>query len=42
MPSNTRSRVLCVDDDLDACELLSLLLKSQRIDVTCAQSAAEA
>ena len=42
MPSNTLSRVLCVDDDLDACELLSLLLKSQQIDVTCAQSAAEA
>jgi DNA-binding response OmpR family regulator len=42
MPSNTLSRVLCVDDDLDACEMLSLLLKSQRIDVTCAQSAAEA
>jgi DNA-binding response OmpR family regulator len=42
MPSNTLSRVLCVDDDLDACDLLSLLLKSQRIDVTCVQSAAEA
>jgi DNA-binding response OmpR family regulator len=42
MPSTTLSRVLCVDDDLDACELLSLLLKPQRIDVTCAQSAAEA
>lgn len=42
MPSNTLSRVLCVDDDLDACEMLSLLLKSQRIEVTCAQSAAEA
>jgi two-component system response regulator TrcR len=41
MPS-TVSRVLCVDDDLDACEMLSLLLKSQRIEVTCAQSAAEA
>jgi DNA-binding response OmpR family regulator len=42
MPSNTLPRVLCVDDDEDACEMLSLLLKSQRIDVTCAQSAAEA
>lgn len=42
MPSKTLSRVLCVDDDLDACEMLSLLLKSQRIEVTCAQSAAEA
>jgi len=42
MPSNTLSRVLCVDDDEDACEMLSLLLKSQRIDVTCAQSAVDA
>jgi DNA-binding response OmpR family regulator len=44
MPSDThtRSRVLCVDDDLDACEMLSELLKSHRIEVTCAQSAAEA
>ena len=42
MPSNTLSRVLCVDDDEDACEMLSMLLKSQRIEVTCAQSAAEA
>ena len=38
-----RSRqVLCVDDDEDACEMLSLLLKSHRIDATCARSAAEA
>jgi DNA-binding response OmpR family regulator len=44
MPSDThtRSRVLCVDDDLDACEMLSALLESHRIDVVCAQSAAEA
>ena len=42
MPSNTPCRVLCVDDDVDACEMLSLLLKSQRIEVTCAQSAADA
>ncbi len=42
MPTHTRSRVLCVDDDEDACEMLSLLLKSHRIDVTCAQSAAAA
>src|ERR1700687_3380335 len=44
MPSDThtRSRVLCVDDDLDACEMLSALLKSHRIEVTCAQSATEA
>lgn len=42
MPTTTRSRVLCVDDDLDACEMLSMLLKLRRIEVTCAQSAAEA
>ena len=44
MPSDThtRSRVLCVDDDLDACEMLSVLLKSHLIEVTCAQSATEA
>ena len=44
MPSDThtRSRVLCVDDDLDACEMLSVLLKSHLIEVTYAQSAAEA
>jgi len=46
MPSDThthtRSRVLCVDDDLDACEMLRVLLKSYGIDATCAQSAAEA
>ncbi len=42
MPSNTLSRVLCVDDDEDACEMLSFLLKSHRIDATCVRSAAEA
>jgi DNA-binding response OmpR family regulator len=42
MPSDTLSRVLCVDDDEDAGEMLSLLLKSHRIEVTCARSAAEA
>lgn len=42
MPSNIRSSVLCVDDDLDACEMLSVLMKSCGIDTTCAQSAAEA
>ena len=44
MPSDTdtRSRVLCVDDDLDACEMLNALLESYRIDVVCTQSAAEA
>jgi DNA-binding response OmpR family regulator len=42
MPSQTRSRVLCVDDDEDACEMLSVLMKSYGIDATCTQSAAEA
>jgi DNA-binding response OmpR family regulator len=42
MPSHNPSQVLCVDDDLDACEMLSLLLKTQEIEVTCAQSAAQA
>ena len=34
MPSHPRSRVLCVDDDPDACEMLSELLKLSGIDVT--------
>lgn len=42
MPTLSRSRVLCVDDDEDACEILGLLLNSSGIDATCAQSAAEA
>ena len=42
MPSNTLYRVLCVDDDEDACEMLSFLLKSHGIDAACARSAAEA
>jgi DNA-binding response OmpR family regulator len=42
MPSNIRSRVLCVDDDLDACEMLSELMNSYQIDAICAQSTAEA
>jgi two-component system response regulator CssR len=42
MPTLSRSRVLCVDDDLDACEILGLLLNSCGIDSTCAQSAADA
>ena len=41
MPSNTRSRVLCVDDDEDACEMLSVLMKAYDIDATCVRSAAE-
>ncbi len=42
MPSDTLSRVLCVDDDDDACEMMSLLLKGYGIDATCVRSAAEA
>ena len=42
MPSQTRARVLCVDDDKDACEMLSVLMNSYGIDATCAQSAREA
>ena len=42
MPSDPLSHVLSVDDDQEAGEMLSLLLKSQRIEITCAQSAAEA
>jgi len=42
MPTTTLSRVLCVDDDEDAGEMLNLLLKSHGIEVTCARSAAEA
>lgn len=42
MLSKPPSHVLSVDDDVEACEMLSLLLKSHGIDLTCAQSAAEA
>ena len=42
MPTLNRSRVLFVDDDEDACEILSLLMSSCGIDATCAQSAVEA
>jgi two-component system OmpR family response regulator len=42
MPNATRFRVLCVDDDEDACEMLSFLLKSHGIHATCARSAADA
>ncbi|HEV2826766.1 MAG TPA: response regulator [Pyrinomonadaceae bacterium] len=42
MPTLNRSRVLCVDDDQDACEILSLLLNSYEIDATCVQSAVDA
>lgn len=42
MPSTPPFSVLSVDDDLDACEMMSLLLRSQGIDLICAQSASEA
>jgi CheY-like chemotaxis protein len=42
LPTLNRSRVLCVDDDKDACEILSLLLDSCEIDATCVQSAVAA
>jgi CheY-like chemotaxis protein len=42
MLTNTLPRVLCVDDDEDACEMLSVLLSSYGIDATCAQSAVDA
>jgi len=42
MPTLNRSRVLFVDDDEDACEILSLLMSSCGIDATCAQSALDA
>lgn len=42
MPSRTLSHVLFVDDDEDSGEMLSLLFKSHRIEMTCAKSAAEA
>lgn len=37
-----RSRVLCVDDDADACEMLTVLMHAYGIDATCVRSAAEA
>jgi len=42
MPSTPHFRVLCVDDDPDACEMLSELLKLSGIESQCAHSAAEA
>lgn len=41
MPSNAQSRVLFVDDDQDACEMLDLLLRPHEIRLTCANSAEE-
>ena len=42
MPSKPRSRILCVDDDEDACEMLSVLMKTYEFDATCARSADDA
>ena len=42
MPTLNSSRVLFVDDDEDACEILRLLMRSCGINATCAQSAVEA
>lgn len=42
MQSSARHRVLCVDDDEDAREMLSVFLKYSNIDVSCAESAEEA
>ncbi len=42
MPPIKPYRVLCVDDDEDACEMLSSLLQAEGLDVTCAGTAAEA
>jgi CheY-like chemotaxis protein len=42
MPTLKRSRLLFVDDDEEACEMLSLLMCLCGIDATCAKSAVEA
>ena len=42
MPTLYSTRVLFVDDDEDACEILKLLMSSYGIEATCAQSAVEA
>ena len=42
MPLKPTSRVLCVDDDADACEMLTLLMRAYGIEGTCVQSAAAA
>jgi len=42
MPTLNRSRVLCVDDDEDACEIFRLLMGTYGFDATCVQSAAAA
>ncbi|MDQ6653217.1 MAG: response regulator [Acidobacteriota bacterium] len=42
MQSSARHRVLCVDDDEDACEMLSVLLKYSNMEARCVESAEEA
>ena len=42
MPTLNQSRVLCVDDDEDACEVFRQLLSTYGLDTTCVQSAAAA
>ena len=42
MPILNSTRVLFVDDDEDACEILKLLMSSCGIDATCAQSVVDA
>lgn len=39
MPSSVQPRVLCVDDNADACEMLSVLLKHSDIEALCVGSA---
>ncbi|HLO00661.1 MAG TPA: response regulator [Pyrinomonadaceae bacterium] len=42
MRSNPRARVLCVDDDEDSREMLSVLLRSSRIETKAVGTAAQA
>jgi two-component system catabolic regulation response regulator CreB len=42
MPSNRRPRVLCVDDDEDSREMLSMLLRFSRIETKGVGTAAQA
>jgi DNA-binding response OmpR family regulator len=42
MLSSVKPRVLCVDDDEDSCEMLSMALKFRRIDTKAVGTAAQA
>lgn len=42
MPPLIRSHILCVDDDPDACEMLTALLVAYGISATCVESGPEA